>query len=375
MGEIRRLSSLLGQALVACTIEVDNAFEARMPHRTTAGGGRTSRNGVWLVSLAMWSQVIRFIDPSGTTIREFVRQTGMSRSDARMWLTRVSKWWRYATIKPPARNDTSDPGAYVVVPTPDGARAQLIWNALALEMQQRWERRFGPAVVACVQLGAQRIVGDADRELPAYLPVVGHGLRTKVSSPEGTPQDVRGMSPLVLALARTMTSFALDFQRDVSVPIAVAANLLRVAGSEPVRVRDLPVKTGLAKEAVTASIKMLEARGLARSASDARTVTLHLTSTGIAVKRQSEKITDAIERRWRSTAGADVIDAMAAALAEMLDRRDGGKSVLGAALAEEAGWRTKSPYRAQLERFAHDPATSLPYFPMVTHRGGFPDGS
>jgi len=97
MGEIRRLSSLLGQALVACTIEVDNAFEARMPHRTTAGGGRTSRNGVWLVSLAMWSQVIRFIDPSGTTIREFVRQTGMSRSDARMWLTQRSNRPRETT--------------------------------------------------------------------------------------------------------------------------------------------------------------------------------------------------------------------------------------------------------------------------------------
>ena len=47
------LTALLSQALVAFTIEFENEFERRMPHRTSNYGG--SRQGPWLVSLVMWS--------------------------------------------------------------------------------------------------------------------------------------------------------------------------------------------------------------------------------------------------------------------------------------------------------------------------------
>ena len=56
------LSTLLSQVLVAYTIEFDNEFEARMPHRTSRG---PAGHGPWLVSMAMWSNFLRYLDADG----------------------------------------------------------------------------------------------------------------------------------------------------------------------------------------------------------------------------------------------------------------------------------------------------------------------
>ena len=39
------------------------------------------------------------------------------------------------------------------------------------------------------------------------------------------------------------------------------------------------------------------------------------------------------------------------------------------------GWRAHPPYLAQTKAMLSDPAAALPHYPMVLHRGGFPDGS
>jgi hypothetical protein len=55
------LGVLLAQALVAFTIEFDNEFEHRMPHSTARGPAANAR-GPWLISMAMWSNYLRFVD-------------------------------------------------------------------------------------------------------------------------------------------------------------------------------------------------------------------------------------------------------------------------------------------------------------------------
>ena len=62
------LHALLSHALVAFTIEFDNEFERRMPHRTTQGGG--SPGDPWLVSMAMWSNFMRLVPEDGIAGRE-----------------------------------------------------------------------------------------------------------------------------------------------------------------------------------------------------------------------------------------------------------------------------------------------------------------
>jgi hypothetical protein len=61
------LSALFSLAWTAFTIEVDNAFEARMPHRTTRWG---HPRGVWLVPHAMGWTCMRFVGATGVSLRE-----------------------------------------------------------------------------------------------------------------------------------------------------------------------------------------------------------------------------------------------------------------------------------------------------------------
>jgi hypothetical protein len=38
------------------------------------------------------------------------------------------------------------------------------------------------------------------------------------------------------------------------------------------------------------------------------------------------------------------------------------------------GWRNRPQYLAQTRATLADPVAALPHFPMVSHRGGYPDG-
>src|SRR5271154_6471599 len=67
------LPTLLSQVLAAFTIEFDNEFEHQMPNRVTrlrAAGewnsGLSPRP--WLVSMVMWSNLMRFVTEDGLTV-------------------------------------------------------------------------------------------------------------------------------------------------------------------------------------------------------------------------------------------------------------------------------------------------------------------
>ena len=109
------LPSLLLQVLVAFTIEFDNEFEHRTPHRTsTEPAANNPRNLPWLVSLAMWSNFMRFVPEDGISVRELQRLTGHANVGMRQWLTRMEPWWGYVVVRPdpadsrPARGSEYD---------------------------------------------------------------------------------------------------------------------------------------------------------------------------------------------------------------------------------------------------------------------------
>jgi hypothetical protein len=71
----RGVLALLSQALVAFTMEVDDALEVRMPHRTTNGGSASAVRGApSLVASAMWFNCMRFISDAGVTVGEVERR-------------------------------------------------------------------------------------------------------------------------------------------------------------------------------------------------------------------------------------------------------------------------------------------------------------
>jgi hypothetical protein len=104
------LSALLSQALVAFTIELDNAGESAMQHRTTRYGG--SRAAPYAASLRQWSNFMRVLDVHGLTVGELERRTR-----AKPQLDAMRRWG-YVTVGP----DVRVAGA---VPYPAGVVEQL----------------------------------------------------------------------------------------------------------------------------------------------------------------------------------------------------------------------------------------------------------
>ena len=136
MSESLPLSALLSRALVAFTIELDNAWESRTPHRTTRFGG--SRGAVYATSLAMWSNFMRAVPEDGVPVAELER-----RVRARLPL-RGMRQWRYVTIAP----DPDDERERVprrdwrITPTRAGLRAQSVWRGLPEEIEPALGRAF-----------------------------------------------------------------------------------------------------------------------------------------------------------------------------------------------------------------------------------------
>ena len=137
MAERLPLSALLSQALVAFTIELDNAWEAEMPHRTTRQGG--SRRAPYATSLRQWSNFMRVLDEDGLTVKELERRTR-----AKPQLDGMRRWG-YVTIGPDPGDPREKPPErdHLVVPTEAGRRAQRVWRPLPEAIEARWHARFG----------------------------------------------------------------------------------------------------------------------------------------------------------------------------------------------------------------------------------------
>ena len=60
-----------------------------------------------------------------------------------------------------------------------------------------------------------------------------------------------------------------------------------------------------------------------------------------------------------------------ASLGRLLDQRD----ALAEGSSRPGGWRASKPYAERTRALLDDPLAALPHYPMVLHRGGWPDGS
>jgi DNA-binding MarR family transcriptional regulator len=371
------LSTLLSQALVAFTIEFDNEAEHRVPHRTTDHGATTgSLHAPWLVSMVMWTRFMQFVPEEGISVRELQRLARMSDKSMSMWLARLGKWWGYLVVESDAaacgskRIDTNA----VVRPTSGGRKAQEIWRPLFGVIESRWRQRFGTDEMEDLRESLWAVARQFDVDLPDCLPILGYGLASRDSdtgerAPAGR-RDSAGASrlPLPALLSRVLLAFAIEFERESELSLAIGANLLRVLDGKGVQVRDLPRLTGVSKESLSMAMGILRKKRFAVIEADesgSRTKVARLTAKGKEVQDAYHKLLAAIEKRWETRFGEKTV----VALRESLERLEG-----------EPGARTPPLFRG-LEpypdgwRAAKPKAETLPHFPMVLHRGGFPDGS
>jgi DNA-binding MarR family transcriptional regulator len=381
------LPALLSHALVAFTIEFDNEFEAEMPHRTAASGPSPLGDGPWLVSLVMWANCMRFVDDAGLTVIELRRlaRTGTNLDGMRRW--------RYVLVDDSAARPRRVTDGSVLRATANGLRARQAWQPLPARIEDRWQSRFGAGAVGRLRQSLRAVASQLDPRLPDCLPILHHGLWSSADAVPGKASralsarrdppeaavEVRaarmgsgaGDAPadqLWSLLSRVLLAFAIEYEADAPLSLAVSANLLRVLGEQPVRLRDLPACSGVSKESIAMALGIAGKAGLVVQEPDqagSRGKTVSLTARGVHAQRgYFARVADA-EQAFRSRFGDEVISGLRAALEPLAESRDGQPSpLLGGLDPYPDGWRAS----------AGRPAT-LPHYPMVLHRGGYPDGS
>jgi DNA-binding MarR family transcriptional regulator len=359
------LSTLLSQVLVAFIIEFDNEFEHRVPHRTSDFGG--SRSDPYLVSMVLWLMALRRVPEQGITAGELKHHSGLSKKQLRHLLERLSVWWGYLSIEPQANQPEA---AWIIRPTVGGFKAIAVWQDLAAIIEQRWQKRFGHDAIRDLVQALEAVVEQLDPGLPDYLPILGYELKSRFpedySSPHTADNQPRTLPTL---LSRVLLAFATEFETETEFSLAVYANFLRLAAEKDVRVKDIPRLSGVSKEATAMALDRLQKQGLAEVKNESAASRFKILAVNAEGRKKAEvcaKHLQTIETRWQERFGAGHITRLRASLESLIHAESGeGPTLLMQAIAPYPdNWRAQVP-----------PREALPHYPMVLHRGGYPDGS
>ncbi len=368
------LSTLLSQGLVAHTIEFDDLAEQRVLHGTTVGSGAGLRaGGVWFTSRVMWTNFIRHLDKTGRPVREVQALACLSENAIKSRLHHL-EWWSYLTFAPDPKDPRAKPRYLdqLVKLTPNGERAAKAWASISAEVDKRWFARFGKAKLDPLVRALRRIVSAEAMDVPDFMPIVdyGDGMRATLAMPEDSPArtplaklDVSGL------LSRALLVLTLEYERGSDISLTAAANVLRVVDDAGTSLKGLPLRAGVAKEGQVALVNFLKKKGYVSLGTD-KEKTVKLTPKGKKSRDDHPKRIAAIEKRWEQSAGRQTVSVIRTGLDAVLDHP---KLIVG--LKPHGGWRVDKRYLAQTNAVLADPRTGLPHHPMLTHRGGFPDGS
>ena len=341
---------------MAFTIELDNEFERRL-----SNSGQRAR----VTSLVMWANFMRFVG-DGIAVAELPAATGIPKARTLSTLGGMERWG-YVSVGPEPGTKRDGFGSarglrpdWPVRPTAAGEAAAAIWRPLADEIERRWADRFGAAAVGELRLILETIAGQHHVALPEYVPIVG-GAHWRLDDAVSRGQrEAQSRLPLSALLTRALLAYTLEFERGSELALPLSANVVRVLDERGMSVKDMPLRSGISKEAVAMATTSLAKNGYLV----VEEKTVRLTESGRAAQASADRSHSEIGARWAPQA--------AAALVGLLERRD----ALAVGLRPHpGGWRGSKPYLAQTEARLADPTGALPHYPMVLHRGGWPDGS
>ena len=147
-------------------------------------------------------------------------------------------------------------------------------------------------------------------------------------------------------------AFAIEFERESDLSLAISANVLRVLDERGVRVQDLPLLTGVSKEAIQMAMGVLEKKSIVVVEPDpngSRAKLARLTNNGKEAQAAYHHLLGIIEQRWRERFGEDNIRALRQPL-ERLNAAWGSRFAV-------VPWIRAPPRRlACVGTQAHDPA-------------------
>jgi hypothetical protein len=174
------------------------------------------------------------------------------------------------------------------------------------------------------------------------------------------------------------------------VSMVMFENCLRFVADEPITVGELQVRarTGTNLDGMR-RWGYITIDGTAKKVHENRTgpgAVLRATARGLRARQAWLPLAGFVEERWRERFGAAELGRLRACLVELVSQLDPGLPdvlpILGPALFSRGPdpaqapplFRALEPYPDNWRAQVRPPAT-LPYYPMVLHRGGYPDGS
>lgn len=369
----RPLTALLSYALVAFTVEFDNEAAHRLPHSTTRHGSTPGALYVpWLASMVMWINCMQHLQEGPITVSELER-----RARTRANLAGMERWG-YVRIQPDPSDTRQKPprSEWLISLKPGGQLAIGIWRPLQAEIEDRWRSRFGADRISSLRQSLAAIVSQLDPALPDCMPILKYGLFCHEERRPAKKSRVIAVAsiidpeqlPLSALLSKPLLALAIDYESGSPVSLAIAANILRHVPDGGLRIKDLPALAGVSKESIAMAMTFLKARGLAIEAPESpgsrfRAVTL--TDFGRIARDEYPHRLDQVEQNWRKKFGKAAIEDLRTQLSQITGDGSAQSSPLFAGMKPyPEGWRAKVPT-----------PKVLPDFPMVLHRGGWPDGS
>lgn len=372
MAEALIFPAQLSAAFVAFGIEVDNEAEHRLAHTTTSFGATGPPGAVWMTSIAMWFNCLRWLQNGDEmTVAELQRRARMPTNLDGM------RRWGYITIDGVGRVKRGDARPKptqrsVLAITRRGRAAADVWQPLPAAIEARWRERYGAGAVDRLRRALGTVTDSADLVLPEFMPIGSvYGVGIGDPNPAGSDGDreVADDAALITLLSRALLLFALDYERGAKLSLAVHLNGLRVLDPEGVALRDLPRLTGLAKEAIAMIVTHLGRIGcveLVPSPDGGRGQHARLTAErGVNARAAGARRRQRLVEAWRERFGVDTMSELQGALEPIVgDGTRAGSPLFEALAPYPDGWRAQVPG-----------PELLPWFPMMLHRGGYPDGS
>lgn len=357
------LSTLLSHALLAFTIELDNEFECRF-----AETGQRAR----VVSVVMWSNFLRVVG-EGTTVEELVQRAGLPRPRMLSTVGGMERWG-YVSVGEETRTRRDGYGSarglrgeHVVRPTRAGRASAAIWPGLFGEIEGRWRDRFGTETVDDLHVSLEAVVERIEVGLPEYVPIVdGKDGMAAGLLPLGERVAPRRDASLAVLLTHVLLAYTVDFERDSELSLPLGEDVVRAIEGE-IDVRDLPLAAGVSKEAISMALTFLARNGYV-SVSGKH---VRLTPSGRKAQQAQARRHREVEGQWVERFGAADLGRLRAALQRLLE----DPRLADGLRPHPDGWRATKRYLAHTEAMLADPRGALPAYPMVLHRGGWPDGS
>lgn len=397
----RGLAALLSQVLVAYTVEFDNEFERRMGAAGYGGAG---------LSLSVWSNVMRFVPEGGVSVRNLGVLALAGDTQMKFGIGCLERW-RFVVLQP-EEGDTRDVpvamhrqagrelrdgwgsgrgirGQWIVRATTKGRKAIEIWPELFGEMEKRWKARFGEDVVERLRNSLRGIVNQLDVELPEPV-AMDREEAEEAPFPPRKAQD-RAEQSLPALLSQVLMAFALEFDRESRVSLALCANMLRVLGKKPVPVREIPRLTGGSRETTAMGWQMKRFVQVENDRAGKRGKAVRLNALGLEAQRTYRRLIGEIEKRWEARFGKKQVDELRASLLAIFAKRNGNASALATGLVapegvaragaqkpalgrREMGAAARQRVRdlvEQTEAFVRDPEGALPFYPLWDMNRGF----